>query len=256
MKHQISVGRTYLSQFLFRRSRKFFKKFLQSSYIPSSQVQYIMFTVRIHHGKRQLIIIILSFQRFYFYIGEKIFRPSATPLIIKSQMIILHAVCKLRPKSILLCDQKNSRIAFLNNRIQMFQKLHSLEIFIRAIKIWSPLSCLSSKIQIQHGIYIIQAKSIYMELIQPEKCIREKKILNHRASIIIKHRPPHRMDRHSRILNFIKRCSIKFLQSCIKSWKLCRCPVQDHTNSFLVKFFHQSTEICRCSKTIRQRKIR
>ena len=219
-----------------------------------------MFTVRIHHGKRQLIIIILSFQRFYFYIGEKIFRPSATPLIIKSQMIILHAVCKLRPKSILLCDQKNSRIAFLNNRIQMFQKLHSLEIFIRAIKIWSPLSCLSSKIQIQHRIYIIHPKSVHMKFIQPEKRIGNKKIFDHRTSVIIKHGAPHRMNGHSRILYFIKRSSVKFLKPCIKPRKLSRCPVQDHANPCLMKILYQCPEICRSPKTgshsiIRRRRI-
>ena len=138
----------------------------------------------------------------------------------------------------------------------MFQKLQCLKILIGTIKIRGPLSCFSSEIQIQHRIYIIHTESVHMELIQPEKGIGNKEILDHRTSIIIKHSSPHWMNRHSRVLHFIKRGSVKFLKSGIKPWELCRCPVQNHSNPSLVKILHQRTKICRCSKTGRYRIIR
>ena len=142
----------------------------------------------------------------------------------------------------------------------MLQKLQCLKILIGTIKISRPLSRLSSKIQIQHRIYIIHPKSVHMKFIQPEKRIGNKKIFDHRTSVIIKHGAPHRMNGHSRILYFIKRSSVKFLKPCIKPRKLSRCPVQDHANPCLMKILHQCPEICRSPKTgshsiIRRRRI-
>ena len=130
----------------------------------------------------------------------------------------------------------------------MLQKLHCLKVLIGTIKISRPLSRLSSKIQIQHRIYIIHPKSVHMKFIQPEKRIGNKKIFDHRTSVIIKHGAPHRMNGHSRILYFIKRSSVKFLKPCIKPRKLSRCPVQDHANAFLMQSIHQLLEILRSAK--------
>ena len=131
----------------------------------------------------------------------------------------------------------------------MLDKFQCLKILTGTIDIRSPLACLPSEIQIQHGIHIIQTESVHMKFIQPEKRIGQQKISHHRASVIIKHGSPHRMHSHSRILHFIKRCSVKLLKSCIKTRELCRCPVKYHTDPGLMEFLHKYAEILYCTKT-------
>ena len=83
----------------------------------------------------------------------------------------------------------------------------------------------------------------------PETCIGNQKILHHRTGIIVEQCSPEWMNRFCRILFFIKRCSIKSLQPGSIPWKLCRCPVQDHTDSCLMQFIHQLLKILGCPKS-------
>ena len=166
-------------------------------------------------------MIILPQNRIHRQIKEEISCPSATPLIIKSNVITLHTVSQLWPQTILLCDQKCPWITLLQNRIQMLQKFNGLKILIGAIHIRRP-SILSSIIQIKHGIHIIHTKTVHMENLQPETGIGNQEIHYHRAVIIIKHGAPHRVDCHFRVFHFIKGCSVKFLQTACVSRELSR----------------------------------
>ena len=145
-----------------------------------------MFAVCIKHGNRKLIMIIFPFDRIFAQVFQKIFCPSATPFIIESCMIIFHTVCQLRPETIFLRDQKQSRISLFDHGIQMFQKFQSIQILIGSIHIWCPLSRISAIIQIKHRIHIIHAKSVCMINLSPETCIGNEEIFYHRADIIIK----------------------------------------------------------------------
>ena len=96
-----------------------------------------------------------------------------------------------------------------------------MEVLIRTIEIRSP-SIFSSIIQVKHGVYIIHAEPIHMEYFQPEAGIGDQEILYHWTVIIVKHGPPHWVNCHIRILHFIKRRSVKFLQAACVPWKLGR----------------------------------
>ena len=60
------------------------------------------------------------------------------------------------------------------------------------------------------------------ENLQPETGIGNQEIHYHRTVIIIKHGAPHRVDSHFRVFHFIKRRSVKFLQTACVSRKLSR----------------------------------
>ena len=96
MKHHISISLSDLRILLFFTSRQLIREILQCTNIPAAKRQNIMFAVCIEHGHSQLIMVILSLNRILAQIFKQIFCPSATPLIVKSQMVILHTVCQLR----------------------------------------------------------------------------------------------------------------------------------------------------------------
>ena len=104
MKHHIGISLSDLRILLFLTSRQLICEILQCTNIPAAKRQNIMFTVCIEHGHGQLIMVILSLNRILAQIFKQIFCPSATPFIVKSQMVILHTVCQLRPESVLLSN--------------------------------------------------------------------------------------------------------------------------------------------------------
>ena len=104
MKYHVGISLSDLRILLFFTSRQLICEILQCTDIPAAKGQNIMFTVCIEHGHGQLIMVILSLNRILAQIFKQIFCPSTTPFIVKSQMVISHTVCQLRPESVLLSN--------------------------------------------------------------------------------------------------------------------------------------------------------
>ena len=94
-----------------------------------------------------------------------------------------------------------------------------------------------------------------MIFIRPEHCICNQKIGNLRTSIIKNQSSPVWMHALSRIRMLIQTSSIKIRQSKIIFWKMCRHPVQNHTNSLFMKIVHKVHKIFTCSITAGRRII-
>ena len=74
-----------------------------------------MLAVSIEHGQSKLIMVILTLNGIQLQIMNKITGPVIVPFIVKTNMIVFHIICKLRPQSVLLSDHKNTGVLFLHN---------------------------------------------------------------------------------------------------------------------------------------------
>ena len=115
MKHLIRIGSSYLGKLLFLIARKLIHKFTDLPGTSCSQCQYIMLAVSIEHGQSKLIMVILTLNGIQLQIMNKITGPVIVPFIVKTNMIVFHIICKLRPQSVLLSDHKNTGVLFLHN---------------------------------------------------------------------------------------------------------------------------------------------
>ncbi len=108
-----------------------------------------------------------------------------------------------------------------------------------SINICHPFPVIFPIIQIKHGSHSIHPDTVRMILLNPVKCIGYKIIGYLRPSIIINQCSPMGMAPLPGILMFIKACPIEIGQSISISGKMCRNPVQNHSNPGFVHFIHK-----------------
>ena len=131
------------------------------------QHKNIIFTLVVTHCKGHLIVVVLTEKRIQLHIIEEIMHPAHIPLIAEIKSIILYRTGHLRPCCRFLRNHHCSRISSENDRINMFEKLNGLQIFISAIFVCHPLSILLSVIQIKHGGHCIHTQSVNMVIFHP-----------------------------------------------------------------------------------------
>ncbi len=136
--------------------------------------------------------------------------PTHIPLKGKSKSTIFRLCCDFWPCSGLLCNCHNTWMCTVNYRIQMLKELNCIKIFMSAIFVWHPLSCLFAIVQIKHRCHCIYTQSINVKLANPEQCIGNEEI-SHLIFTVIKYlSTPIWMLSKTLIWMLIKTCSIKF----------------------------------------------
>ena len=211
------------------------------------QYKNIFFTVGIHHTEQQLIVSTLAEQRIHGHIFQEIVHPAHIPLIIKSETASVHIACHHRISRRFLGYHLNIRVAFLHNRIEMFQKFNGFQILLAAINIRAPFTILSSIVQIEHRSHRIHTQSVNVILFNPIQCIGNEEVADFLTSVIKDQCSPVRMFASLRIRIFIERLPVKTCQSVQISWKMRRYPVKDHTDLMLMQIIYKIHKIFRCS---------
>ena len=171
--------------------------------------------------------------------------PAHVPLQTESKTVILRRTCHLRPRGRFLCDHHSTLISSQNHTVQMLKECDRLQILIASILVRNPLPVLFSIIQIQHRCNRIHTKPVHMIVLDPKQRIGDQEILHLRLTVIKNLRAPVRMLALSRIRIFKGRRTVKISQSMGILRKMCRNPVQDHTNAIAMQIIDHIRKILR-----------
>ena len=131
--------------------------------------------------------------------------------------------------------------------LKWFKKLYRFQIFIPAEFIGNPLTVLFTIIEIKHGSYRIHPNTVYMIFLCPEQYIGDQEILHFRFAVIKNLGSPVGMLAQSRIRMLKNTLSVKSAKPMRIRRKMCRNPVQNHTDFIPMQFIHQIHEIFRIS---------
>ena len=137
----------------------------------------------------------------------------------------------------------------------MLEEIYCLQVLITSILVRNPFSVFLSIIQVQHRSNCINAKSINMEVLHPEKCIGNQEVPYLILAKIKYLRPPVRMLPFSWICILVSCCSVKLGKSMLVLWKMCRNPVHNDTDSISMQIIDHPRKIFRCSITACRRII-
>ena len=177
----------------------------------------------------------------------KIMHPSHVPFQAEAQTVILHTSRHLGPGRGFFSDHQRSRVPSQHNRIEMFEKSDSFQIFISAVFIRYPFPVAFSVIQIKHRSNCVNPQTVNMKIFYPEQCVCDQEILHLIFSIIKNLCPPVGMFPFPGIRIFISRRTVKVRKAMGISWKMSRNPVKNNPNLIFMKIIHHPGKILRCS---------
>ena len=192
-------------------------------------------------------MIILSEIRVKLDILKEVMHPAHIPLERKSKSVLLGRLGNSRPRRRLLSYNHGSRISVSHYAVEVLKKFHCLKITVTAILIRNPVARCLTIIKIQHGCNRINSESVYMEFLNPEKCIGDKEV-GYLISAIIKYLcSPLGMLTFSRIGVLILTAAVKFRKSMRILRKMRRYPVKNNSYSILMKLIHKVHKVLRRS---------
>ena len=152
-----------------------------------------MLGIGIHHGESDFAMMPFAVKRMVAEIIECIMHPPHIPLKAKSKASVFYISGYLRPCRRLFRYHKCTRISSKYNCVQMLEEIYCLQVLITSILVRNPFSVFLSIIQVQHRSNCINAKSINMEMLHPEKCIGNQEVPYLILAKIKYLRPPVRM---------------------------------------------------------------
>ena len=129
----------------------------------------------------------------------------------------------------------------------MLKELDRLQILVSAVFIRHPLAVLLSIIQIQHGRHRVYAKSVHMEMLNPEERIRDKEILHFRLAVVENLRTPVRVFTLSRICVLKRSRPVKISQSVRVPREMRGYPVKDNADIIFMQMVDKISKIFRTS---------
>ena len=171
--------------------------------------------------------------------------PSHIPFKAKSQAVFLHFAGHFRPGGGLFRDRQKARISAAYNRIQMLEELDCLQVLIAAVLIGYPLAVALTVIKIQHRGHGVHTDTVDMVFLDPEKSIGDQEVPDFILTVVKDLRSPVRMLSDPRVRMLENTLSVKPSQSMGIRCKMCRNPIQDHTDLMLMQRIDQIHEIIR-----------
>ena len=110
-----------------------------------------LFRICIGHTECHLVVVELTEIWIQLHVIQEVMHPAHVPLVSKAKTIIFRCFCNLRPCCGFFRNDECSVFSSTDQRIQMLEEFHCIQVAIAAILIGNPLSILTSIVQIQHG---------------------------------------------------------------------------------------------------------
>ena len=127
----------------------------------------------------------------------------------------------------------------------MTEKFDGFQVLVAAIAVCNPLAVFASIVQVQHGCNGIYTQSVYMELLNPVKCVSDQEVGNLVLFIIKDLGTPVRMLALARVCVLEERLSVKIREAVGIAREVGRNPVQNDTDAFFVHVVYEIFELFR-----------
>src|SRR5437588_7298657 len=129
--------------------------------------------------------------------------------------------------------------------VEFLQKRNRFEILSSAKFIRYPFAFLAAVIEVEHRRDRIDAQTVQMKFAQPIQRVGDQKISNLVSPVIENVSAPIRMLAFARIEMFIQSGTVEASERECVFRKVCRHPIHDYADPFLVKMIYQKTKIIR-----------
>ena len=211
------------------------------------QRQHIIFGKCIHHTEGKFVVIVRAIDRVERYVAEHVVHPAHVPLEVEAKPVHIRRFGDQRPCRGLLSDHQHVGVFAQNCTVELFDKLHRLQVLIATMYIRCPLPRFLAVVQIQHRRNRIDAQTVHVEFFHPEHRAGDQEALHLGASEVEDAGAPVRMLALLRVLIFVALGAVKLIQSLFVLWKMGWYPVHDDADVVFVHLIDKVHQVFRCA---------
>ena|SRR5438477_1282293 len=158
----------------------------------------------VKHREGEIVLMVFAINGVALEITEGVVHPAHVPLEREAQSTEVGWPRDERPGRRFLSDRNDARILSVRDMVEVAEELDCFEVFAPAEFIGNPLSFFAGVVQIEHRSDGVDAQTIDVKTVAPEKGIRRKEIADFMAAIIEDQGAPILMGSFSRVFMLVE----------------------------------------------------
>ena len=195
--------------------------------------------------ERQVVVVPAAVDRLARDVPERVVHPAQVPLEGESQPAGLGRARDAGPGGGLLGKHRDAGVRRVDDRVQLLQKLHGLEVLAPAVAVRHPFPRRARVVEVEHRGDAVDPQAVCVELLEPVERVRDEEVAHLVAAVVEDQRAPVGVRPAPGIRVLVQRRPVEPRQRPVVHRKMRGDPVQDHADSAPMQLVDERPQVVR-----------